>query len=259
MSLRPKDPANPIVYPLAMPRLALLMATMLALAACSGSDASTSTLETSPPPQPTVGTTTTTPTPTPTPTTSPPTTPPTTEPETTTTSLEVVTPATTEPEPPVTVAGDPGVAAEQDAIFAAAFAGYQTAWNITRDAVRDPSNPELRARVSEVYVPGDAYDTTVAFLDSLLDTTERSFADPTVPNSFSLIQGLAASEDGQFAEMLMCLVLTDDVIDTATGAPTYTDTDSFVRRTGMVEVDGTWKISTESSDRKIPGASSCDT
>ena len=252
MSLRPKVPTDPIVYPLAMSRLALLMAATLALAACSGSDASTSTLETSPPPQPTVtaGPTTTSTAPT-TSTTTTTTTPTTTEPETTTTFLEVVTPATTEPEPPISVEGN------QDAIFAAAFAGYQTAYDARRSAIRNPSNPELRQRLDEVYVPGEAHDRAVRFLDSLLDTTERSFADPVVPNSLTLIAGVAANE--QFAQLSICEVLTEDVVDVSTGATVYSDPAAYILQVSMVLDQGLWKVKSESYDQEFLGASSCVT
>ena len=226
-----------------MTRAALLAAGLLTLAACSsGGEAEP------PPPLDTEAPTTTVEA------------PPTTEaPETTTstTATTAVAETTTTGELPETTTTPPPVQSAPVAdVHAAAFSGYESAWSARRAAIRQPTDEAFRVTIMELYIDNGNRAGVFEFIDSIAATDERSVEEAGNPNSVEFLEGGVVTEDQQVAQILVCEVLNDDVID-GDGNATFTEPFSYRLQIFMQLEDGIWKVQSESIDEEFPNEADC--
>jgi hypothetical protein len=227
-----------------MRRLGHVLAAVLALAACSGSDIADESVETPAPtatsePAPTTDATTTT-------TIIVETT--TTAPEATTTILEVEVPASEPPDP---------AEVDLESAFAEVFADYEVAWEARREAIFDPENQELRDSLPKFYT-GEYLGILIGFLDGFMASDERTRPSPESPNTVSFLNGDGLTEDGNAAAIVVCETLTEIVFELSSGIVTEDEPTSYRSLALLVVEDGVWKIMEETVSVEYPGQNGCD-
>ncbi len=227
----------------AMRRTAAITTALLVLGACSGGS------DTEPLPLPTEAPTTTE--------AQPPTTTTTTTSTTTTTVLDSTTPTapTTSIAPDPTTVPAPGTNSMAE-VYAAAFEGYEKAWAARRAALRAPDDDEIRSTIIDLYIDNQNRQGVLDFIDSVGESGELSVEDPANPNSVEFLTGGVMTEDRTIAQILVCEVLNDDVVD-ATGQALVTDPYAYRVQTFMELENDVWKIQSESIDEVIPASAEC--
>lgn len=196
----------------------LLLAT-ITIAACSGSDAAPAPLETPPPV-----------TPTPTVETSDP--------------VDSTEPTVTEPEITTTEATTTTI--DEAAILAAAEAAYLAAYEVGRDALRNPDDPENEARIRRVFT-GPNLDLALADLQLTIDGEFIAKENPDNP-SFATTFDDAEFVDGDqtLVRITVCEFYSDELYERG-AAPDGSDTlirdnpVTLIFVTRVAFVDETWR------------------
>lgn len=226
-----------------MSRLGLVLAAVLTVAACSGSDVADAPVETTtptattPPPAPKTEATTTTTSVEPT----------TTVPETTTTFLEVEVPATDPPDP---------AQVDREAVFAEVFADYEEGWAVKRGGSRTPFEAPFEDDL-EPFFESEALEKAVASLEQLGEQGLIAMPREDKSQRVELISGESIIE-GDLAIIVICEVLTDTVKEAISGLIVFDDSLASRNRVLLFWRTDRWVVATETSDSVEEGIDSCD-